>query len=195
MGRVEAARALGKKGDKEAIAALGKAAREDGFWGVQAEAARALGSIRSNAALDELLASTGVQHPKARRAVVRALGEFREERAAEALEGVVDNGDASYYVEAAATAAIGKTRSTRGFRGAGAQPRKGLDERGDPQQRLRRLLRSCSDERAVPTGDGVVAVRQAGQRPRRRGVALGQAGRDRPGASEGRDRRPPDHAA
>src|SRR3972149_4246479 len=46
LGRVEAARALGKKGDKDAIAALGKAAREDAFWGVQAEAARALGSLR-----------------------------------------------------------------------------------------------------------------------------------------------------
>ena len=115
LGRVDAARALGKKGDKDAIAALGKALREDAFWGVQAEAAKALGAIRSNAALDELLASTGVEHAKARRAVMRALGEFREERAAEALERVIDQGDASYYVEAAAAAAIGKTRSPRAF--------------------------------------------------------------------------------
>ena len=115
LGRVDAARALGKKSDKDAIAALGKAAREDAFWGVQAEAAKALGSIRSNAALDELLASADVQHPKARRAVVRALGEFREERAAQALGGILEPGDPSYYVEAAATAAIGKTRSPQAF--------------------------------------------------------------------------------
>src|SRR4029453_11348134 len=43
LGRIEAARALGKKADKDAIAALGKVVREDGFWGVQAEAAKALG--------------------------------------------------------------------------------------------------------------------------------------------------------
>jgi aminopeptidase N len=115
LGRVDAARALGKKGDRDAIVALGKAVREDAFWGVQAEAAKALGSIRSNAALDELLASTAVTHPKARRAVMNALGEFRDERAAEALEGVIDKGDASYFVEAAATAAIGKTRSPRAY--------------------------------------------------------------------------------
>ena len=115
LGRFDAVRMLGKKGDKDAIEALGKAAREDAFWGVQAEAAKALGSIRSNAALDELLASMTVAHPKARRAVVRALGEFREERAAEALERVIDEGDASYYVEAAAAAAVGKTRSDRAF--------------------------------------------------------------------------------
>ncbi len=64
MGRIDAARALGKKGDKDAIAALGKAVREDAFWGVQAEAARALGSIRSNGAIDELLASTSVAKPQ-----------------------------------------------------------------------------------------------------------------------------------
>jgi aminopeptidase N len=114
-GRIDAARALGRKGEKAAIEALGKAAREDAFWGVQAEAARALGSIRSGAALDELLSATGASNPKARRAIMRALGEFRDERAAEALERVIDNGDASYYVEAAATAAIGKTRSERAY--------------------------------------------------------------------------------
>ncbi len=115
LGRIEACRALGKKSDKDAIAALGTAAREDAFWGVQAEAAKALGSIRSDAAMEELIASTGVSHPKARRAIVRALGEFRDERAAQALERIIDAGDTSYYVEASAAAAIGKTRSPRAF--------------------------------------------------------------------------------
>jgi aminopeptidase N len=111
LGRVDAARGLGKKSDNDAIAALGKAAREDAFWAVRAEAGKALGSIRSNAALEELLASVDVEHPKSRRAIVRALGEFREERAAQALARILEQGDPSYYVEAAATAAIGKTRS------------------------------------------------------------------------------------
>ena len=115
LGRVEAARSLAKQSDKESIAALGTAARDDVFWGVQAEAGKALGAIRSNAALDELLASLEVPHPKARRAIVRALGEFREERAAQALVRLLEQGDASYYVEAAATAAIGKTRSPLAF--------------------------------------------------------------------------------
>jgi aminopeptidase N len=113
LGRIDAARTLGKKGDPEAIRALGRAVREDRFWAVQAEAAKALGAVRSNAAMEELLASAGVAHPKARRAVMSALGEFREDRAAEALERVIDQGDESYYVEAAAAAAIGKTRSSR----------------------------------------------------------------------------------
>jgi aminopeptidase N len=115
LGRVEAARALGKQTDKESIEALGKAAREDAFWAAQAEAGKALGAIRSNAAMEELLASLTVPHPKARRAIVRALGEFREERAAQALGRILEQGDPSYYVEAAATAAIGKTRAPMAF--------------------------------------------------------------------------------
>jgi aminopeptidase N len=38
------------------------------------------------------------------------LGEFRDERAARALERILYDGDASYYVEASAAAALGKTR-------------------------------------------------------------------------------------
>ncbi|MPZ49015.1 MAG: hypothetical protein GEU75_06860 [Dehalococcoidia bacterium] len=149
LGRVDAARALGKKGDKEAIAALGKAVREDAFWGVQAEAAKALGSIRSGGALRQLLDSVGVDHSKARRAVVRALGEFRDERAAAALEKVIDEGDASYYVEAAAASAIGKTRSGRAFAAL---------ERSLQKDSMNETIRSSAfdgfaelkDERAVP---------------------------------------------
>ncbi len=113
LGRIDAARSLGKKGDVEAIRALGVSVREDAFWGVAAEAARALGSVRSSAAMDELLASASVANPRVRRAVISALGEFRDERAAEALERVINDGDASYYAEANAAAAIGKTRSPR----------------------------------------------------------------------------------
>jgi aminopeptidase N len=49
-------------------------------------------------------------HPKARRAVVTALGEFQDKGAAAALIGVVTRNDASYFVEAEAAAALGKTR-------------------------------------------------------------------------------------
>ncbi len=151
LGRVDAARALAKQSDKESIAALGKAAREDAFWGVQAEAGKALGAIRSNAALDELLASLEVPHPKARRAIVRALGEFREERAAQALSRIVEQGDPSYYVEAFATAAIGKTRSPLAY----AALERSLSR--DSQNEVIRInafdgLAQLRDDRAVQIG-------------------------------------------
>ena len=117
VGRVDAARELAKSGSREAIGALKDAVLTDAFWGVQAEAARALGTMRTAAARDALLACVKVRHPKARRGVVAALGHFRhDEEAAAALEKLLRAGDASYYVEAAAANALGQTRAPGAFK-------------------------------------------------------------------------------
>jgi aminopeptidase N len=116
VGRIDAARELSKLGTQEAVDALKKAVLNDKFWGVQAEAARALGQMRSEIARDALLACVKVRHPKARRGVVGALGQFRDDaKAAAALESVIRKGDASYYVEAAAASALGQTRAPQAF--------------------------------------------------------------------------------
>jgi aminopeptidase N len=111
--RADAARALARDGSPRAIAGLQRAAAADAFWGVQAAAAEALGTARGAAALEALLACRGVEHPKARRAVVAALGSFRDDRAAAALERILRGGDASYFVEAEAAVSLGKTRQAR----------------------------------------------------------------------------------
>jgi aminopeptidase N len=116
VGRIEAARELAKLGTREAVDALKDAVMGDAFWGVQNEAARALGSIRSEIARDALLACMKVKHPKARRGVVQALGQFRHDaKAAAALEQVLRKGDESYYVEGAAAHALGQTRAPTAF--------------------------------------------------------------------------------
>jgi aminopeptidase N len=113
--RIHAARQLAKTGGAGAEQALIDALAGDSFWGVQAAAAAALGKLRTSAARDALVSAIlETEHPKARRGVVRALGEFRyDETAAEALAGVVESGDKSYFVEAEACLALGKTRSER----------------------------------------------------------------------------------
>ncbi|MBM3222267.1 MAG: aminopeptidase [Candidatus Tectomicrobia bacterium] len=110
MGRIYAAEALGELGNLEAVESLRQALAQDAFWGVQAEVARVLGSIHTPAALAALLAQTQLSHPKARRAVMTALGEFKDDQAAAALRATLQAGDASYFVEAEAAAALGKTR-------------------------------------------------------------------------------------
>ncbi len=116
IGRANAARELGNEGSPQATAALRDAMLTDRFWGVQADAATALGAIRTTAALDALIEGLKLPHPKARRAVVRALGNFRgDARAASALADIVAAGDASYFVEAEAVLALGKTRDERAF--------------------------------------------------------------------------------
>ena len=103
IGRAAAARELGTEGSPQATAALRDAMLTDKFWGVQGDAATALGTIRTTAALDALIEGLKLPHPKARRAVTRALGNFRgDARAASALAEIVAKGDESYFVEAEA---------------------------------------------------------------------------------------------
>ncbi|MCH8066238.1 MAG: HEAT repeat domain-containing protein [Chloroflexi bacterium] len=122
LGRIDAAANLAKLATAEAVAALKAAVQNDAFWGVQAEAARALGTINTPEAQEALIDCLDAGHARARRAVVAALGSFRDEppdhrgaKAAAALQRLLDDGDASYYVEAEAAAALGKTRSDRAF--------------------------------------------------------------------------------
>ena len=116
IGRAAAARELGNEGSPQATAALRDALLNDKFWGVQADAATALGSIRTAAALDALVEGLKLPHPKARRAVARALGNFRgDARAASALADVLAKGDQSYFVEAETALSLGKTRDDRAF--------------------------------------------------------------------------------
>jgi len=112
-GRCLAAAGLGKNGGHEAISALEAAVMHDRFWGVQAAAAKALGAIKGPAGRDALLRCLAVRHPKARRAVVAALGEFRgEESVLTALEPLAHR-DASWFVEAEANRSVGKLRLPR----------------------------------------------------------------------------------
>jgi len=109
MGRVYAAQALVKKGTLLAVEALGRVLLRDKYWGVRAECAAALAKIRTPAAFGALKAGAKVRHPKARRAVVRALGEWRNEKAVAALRPLARK-DESYFVEAEAAEALGATR-------------------------------------------------------------------------------------
>ncbi|MFO0946266.1 MAG: M1 family aminopeptidase [Planctomycetota bacterium] len=114
VARIHAARELGKRGTRRAVEALGKTLGTNAPWYVLAEVAKALGKVASPSALDQLLKHVRLPHPKARIGVVRALGEFRGEKAAaDHLLSVLSNGDASYFVEAAAAKSLGKSRDSR----------------------------------------------------------------------------------
>ncbi|MHB8873967.1 MAG: M1 family aminopeptidase [Myxococcaceae bacterium] len=109
--RTEAALSLAKDPSAQAVEALGAALRGDPFWATQAACAKALGMSRTPAAKKALLAALTVKHPKARRAVVAALGEFRrDEEVAGALRALCQKGDPSYFVESEAARSYGKLR-------------------------------------------------------------------------------------
>jgi aminopeptidase N len=108
--RWRAAASLARHDDDATVAALEAALRGDAFWGVSAEAARALGELRGQRAWEALSRATDHAHPKVRRAVVRALGEFRTDAAAALLVARLKVGDASWLVESELARAAGRTR-------------------------------------------------------------------------------------
>jgi len=110
ISRARAADALSRRDDPPTIAALAKClARADEAWMVRAEAARALGKIRSEEAFAALAAHASAEHPKVRRAVASALGNFKTAAAAKVLEKRAKS-DPSYLVEAESVRALGRTR-------------------------------------------------------------------------------------
>ncbi len=151
ISRLRAAAHLAKDATEATVAALARALH-DPFWGVGAEAAAALGRIRTPAARAALVEGlAGVKHPKARRAVAAALGAFRGDmEAGAALVRVLERGDASYFVEAAAAAALGAVRTPGALEAlSGALATK------DAWMEVVRIgcvrgLAALGDERAVP---------------------------------------------
>ena len=151
LGRINAAQGLAKLGSPDCIEALKDAVLNDPFWGVQAEAARALGTIKSEAAMNALVQCTGVASPKARRAVVAALGEFKEQAAFNALLPFLEH-DESYYVEAEAARAIARTKQEGAFeKVAGALGRPSHNEITTVM--ALNGLGELKDERAIPLAE------------------------------------------
>ncbi len=113
--RSAAATALARRGGPAAEHALAGALAHDKFWAVRGAAAIGLATLRTPAARDRLIkALAGEAHPRARRVIARALGDFVHDTAAgAALAHVVEHGDPSYFVEAEAALSLGKTRTPR----------------------------------------------------------------------------------
>lgn len=109
LSRSQAAAALSRWGDSACVRALESAARRDRFWGTAAEAASALGGIRSDAsrmALERLLDS---EQPKVRRSVVAALAGWADARASKVLSSFAKN-DPSLHVRGEALRALGRAK-------------------------------------------------------------------------------------
>jgi aminopeptidase N len=114
-GRWIAARALAKSDDAATLTALGASLmRETEFWGVRSEVAHVLGSFKTQGAYDLLARALKVKHPKVRRAVVSALGQWKTPAAAQALEKVAKR-DESYLVEGEAARSLGRTQQPAAF--------------------------------------------------------------------------------
>ncbi len=110
--RIRAAEYFGKSKKKQDRELLAQALGQEAFWGVQAEIAKALGKTGGDLARTTLLKALSLEHPKARREAVKALGLFKnDETVRDELLAVINNGDASYSVEAEAVTAWANLRA------------------------------------------------------------------------------------
>jgi aminopeptidase N len=111
VGRIDAAKALAKVGTPGAVEALrGALLNRQEVDFVRAEVATVLGTVKSEAARDALIAGAKERNARTRRASASALGNFRDAEAAAALTRLLEgDGDRSYYVQSAAAAALGRT--------------------------------------------------------------------------------------
>ncbi len=183
VGRIEAAEGLAAVGSPRAVEALASAlASESENDLVRASVATALGTVRAEAARDALIAALDSPSARVRRAAASALGENRDEATARALAGRLrGRGDRSYYVQAAAAAALGATRQPSCF------------------QALRRVLErpahndvitagaltglgALRDPRAIET---LMAYTARGRHPNARRAAAAALGRLAPFTDEG----------
>ncbi len=110
LGRLEAAQALGQSGGPRAVQALSEALLKEPFWGTAGEIARALGRTGTVHAMDALVeALAKIDHPKVRRAIYEALGNFRHVRVQSELQDRFGT-EKSYFAEAEAIQSLGRMR-------------------------------------------------------------------------------------
>ncbi|MGD1873861.1 MAG: M1 family aminopeptidase [Mastigocoleus sp.] len=111
ISRIHAAKALAKKGGLVALKALATALKNDSFWGVRVEVAGQIAQIKLDQTMDALVVGLKDKNAFVRRAVVGTLAEIKTNSSYKTLKEVINKGDESYYVEAAASRSIGAIAS------------------------------------------------------------------------------------
>jgi aminopeptidase N len=106
--RSDAAKSLGEARAVLAVVALKTGATKEQFWHVNACAIKALGEIGTNEALDALIHVGTPRNRRTRRALAKALGNFKDEKARSMLTELLES-DESPYVRCEAALALAKT--------------------------------------------------------------------------------------
>ena len=171
--RAEAAKALGEvKGNAEAIAALGEAARSDAFWGVRVESLRALGKIGGAEAEKQIQGALANEKPWVRDVAVGQLGTFKTDSSLGAQLGKIATDDAAYRVRNAAMQSLAQLKAPNAFDVLNAAVQ--MDSPDNTSRRAAlRAFGILGDDRAVPI---LLAWSVAGKPIELRQAAIGSLG-------------------
>jgi aminopeptidase N len=172
--RADAAVALGNLKDNDDVTgALGKAARQDKFWGVREEALRALGRENSPASRKQVLAALSNDEPWVRQVAVEQLGHFQNDGdVAKRLQNIFKD-DKSYSVRGAALQSLAQAKAN----GVAGLLEKTLTT-SSPDDVLRqsalRAMGALGDDSVVPS---LIEWSSPGKPSQLRGIAIGSLGR------------------
>ncbi len=110
--RVLAVRKIGDKKEPRMIKKLVEILLDKNeFWGLRSEIANAISKIGGDEAWKTLLESLEkVKHPKVRRAIINALGAFKEKRIGDKLIDIIFDENESYYVRSSALISLAKNK-------------------------------------------------------------------------------------
>jgi aminopeptidase N len=148
--RADAAVALGDvKDNADAVTALGEAAQHDPFWGVRAEALKALGKIGGAVAEKQVFGTINDEKPWVREVAVEQLGNFKDDQTLGAKLTDFAANDKAYRVRAAALGALAQLKAPNAFDTLAAAAKS-----DSPDDTIRvaalRALGTLGDDRAVP---------------------------------------------
>ncbi len=107
VSRIYAAAAIAKKGGLEAVEILSAVLESEPFWGVRLEVAKELATINLSQLISPLAKALEDTKPQVRRAAVEALTGIKTLDSYMIIKELIEKGDESYYVEAAAARGIG----------------------------------------------------------------------------------------
>lgn len=148
--RADAAAALGAvKDNSDVVAALGEAVQHDPFWGVRAEAFRALGKIGGQGAEKWVLAGMNDEKPWAREVAAEQLGNFKDDPSLGPKLVEFAASEKAYRVRAAALDSLAKIKAPNAFDTLAAAAK--TDSPDDViRQGALHAFGSLEDDRAVP---------------------------------------------
>ena len=110
IGRILAVKALAKRKTKDSLAAVGTTLREDPFFGVRVEAAKALANVKQDEAFTELSQSIAAEDARVRLEVVEGISKFFSSDAEELLIRLSDE-ESNPAIIAEVIRALGKYRT------------------------------------------------------------------------------------
>jgi len=106
--RIQAARAIAKKGNLESLKSLANSLVKDSFWGVRSEIARLFSKFTLDQSQELLVPALNDSDARVRKSALESLGSFKIKASYDIVKSHLESGDPSYFVSATNLKVLGE---------------------------------------------------------------------------------------